>query len=220
MPDTFHAEPDEPDAASARTRSRSAPYPSVWLDSVEVRLAGDRDGDGYHSRIAITLDVDTDAGFAEVYAGIALVDGAGRVAVAYDTDAFGVEDRVSWDATTVEFELLDDFPTDRYGLHVEVRDAYYGDALDGVGPNEFSSLGRLRLEGTRRDGHGHGYEIGYGVGFSSGVGGYSSGYGGVRDDGYAATYGAVSYTGAAGPLALAALVGAVALVRLGRRARR
>lgn len=196
-------------------------FPGTWLDGVEVRLRGDRDGDGYHSRLALSIDVDTDGGVAEVYASVALVDGQGRLGLAYDTDAFTVRERTSWDRLEVEFELLDDFPADAYGLYVEVRDARYGDALDGVGPDEFASLSRLRLEGTRRDGHGHGHEIGFGVGFSSG---YSSGYqGGIRDDGYLTTQTGVAYAGAVDPLGLAALaagaLGALALRRLRRPAR-
>ena len=213
-----------PAAPAPRPRTGGHPgtsYPGTWIDSVEVRLAGDRDGDGYHSSLAVTLDVDTEHGFAEVYASVALVDGYGGVAAAHDTSAFGVEGRARWDATTVEFELLDDFPSDRYDLYVEVRDAYRGDALDGVGANEFASLASFRLEGTRRDGYGHGTEIGFGVGFSSGYStGYSSYggyYGGPRDDYYSSSYGAVSYAGAADPFGLAALAGGVALALLARR---
>ena len=184
-------------------------YPSVWVDRVEVRAAGDRDGDGYHSRLVVRVDVDAELGWAEVFAGIDLVDAHGRVAVAYDTDAFAVQGRVSRDAVDVEFELLDDFPSDVYGLYVTVRDARSGDVLDGVGPHEFAGLAHLRLEGARRDGHGHGHAIGYGVGFSTGY------HAGPRDDGYG-SFAAVSYAAGADPLWLAAL----ALGAIGARARR
>ena len=208
--------------AAAAPRTRHDPFPDVWLDTVRVRLSGDRDGDGYHSRLGLSIDVDTDVGFAEVYASVALVERSGRLGLAYDTDAFAPSGATSRDRLDVEFELLDDFPSDAYGLYVEVRDARTGRALDGVGPDEFASLSHLRLEGTRRDGHGHGYEIGYGIGFSSGYSnGLHGGYGGVRDDGDGSTYTGVSYagTGALDPLALGALA-MVAGAALARRRRR
>lgn len=224
---------DPASAASAALAPRAHPYgggqgfSSTWLDRVEVRVLDDRDGDGYHSSLVVTLDADTDGAFAEVSASIFLVDDRGELAVAFDTSSFGVQGRASYDAQSVEFELLDDFPSARYGLYIELHDAYYGDVLDAVGANEFHSLAGLRLEGTRRDGLDHGYAVGYGIGFSSGYpsgysgGGYpgSSYSGGVRDDSYTTSFGAATYSGATGPGSLVALAVAALLVRLARRAR-
>lgn len=176
---------------------------NVWINDVGVLLDIDRDGDGWFSRFAVSIDADIndhddDYGFsdreARVFVRLSLTDSSEIEHLLYDSGRFDVYGRNSSDRHRIELDLREAFREDRYDMVIELRDAREDRLLDVVDADVFRSLENLPLEDAERDGR-------------------------IADDGLGEDFVAVEYSGAAGPLTLLAmLLGLAARVALARRA--
>lgn len=198
--------------------------PDTWIDRVDVTRWPDHDGDGFASGLSVLVDADTLLSSTQrIFLRLSLTGSDGVERLLHDSSEQRLDGRGDADRVEVEFDLIDAFPTDRYDLVVELRDADRDTFLDVVDRTVLDGLGNLALEDAWRDGrlrddpvhtghdphyYDHGYDDGYSVAYT--VGYTSSGY-----DHGGSSYVAAEYAGAGGPLALLGLAG-LALLR-GRR---
>ena len=170
-----------PGAGDAASSGRTARHHAAWVDSLRVRLFGDRDHDGYYRGFRLDIDVDTDAASADVYAVLYLQLDGRPLRALHTTASFLVRGNRSSDEYTVEIELLDNYRAGSYDIAIDIVDAGSGRLLDGVSSSQFSNLGGLPLEAP-----------------DGGAYGYYDDDPPYHDDDYVA----VSYTGSAGRLLL------------------
>ena len=126
-------------------------YAETWIADVGLLLPSslDRDDDGFFAGFELTIDVDTEASFLDVYAVVELTDSAGFVTLSHDTADFRVHGYSSADRYRVEMELLHDHAPGYRDLRIDIRDARDGRLLDRVSAHEFRTLAALPLEAER-----------------------------------------------------------------------
>jgi len=182
--------------------------PDTWIDRVDITLWPDHDGDGHASGLSVLVDADTLlAAPQHVFLRLSLSGSDGVERLLHDSSRQRLDGQGDADRVEVEFDLLDAFPTDRYDLVVELRDAERDTFLDVVDRSVLYGLGDLALEDAWRDARladdpphadqgGHVDHHGYG---------YTVGYTDSHPD--SGSYVAVEYGGAGGPLGGIALLG-------------
>ena len=134
-----------------------------WFFDADVVLFNDDDRDGYYHGIDVLFDVDTLYEAADVYAALYLSFEGGPWNEYAVTDTFTVYGATSDDEYVVVTELMSGYPRGSYDLLIELYDAWSGEFLADLGPEDHSGLAFLPLEDFHRDdprprhpGHRHG----------------------------------------------------------------
>ena len=128
-----------------------APNDRFWFYSVDVELFNDTDRDGYFAGIDLLFDADTLYASAEVYAVVYLsLDGGDWVeyAATEDFTIFGASGDDSYNIVT---DLIEGYPTGSYDILIELFDAWNGEFVAYVGPEDASALAFLPLEDQNND---------------------------------------------------------------------
>ena len=139
------------EALARRHRANDPHHPhyrdgDVWIADVGLLLRGDRDADGFFGGFELTVDVDTEDGYREVYAVIELSDLDGTVSLRHASGSFSVHGHSVVDEYRIEVELLQNHPAGYRDLRVDIRDARDDRLLDEITPRGFPLLAALPLE--------------------------------------------------------------------------
>jgi len=126
-------------------------HDDFWFFDVDVELFSDFDRDGYYSGIDLAFDVDTIYNVADVYAVIYLSYEFGPWNEYVVTEDFTIFGASGDDEYFVESELVSGYPTGDYDILIELFDAYDGNFVASIGPDEASELSFLPLEDAGRD---------------------------------------------------------------------
>lgn len=126
-------------------------HDDFWFYDVDVELFADLDRDGYYRGIDLTFDADTYFSVADVYAVIYLSYEYGPWNEFVVTEDFTIFGASGGDEYFVESELVSGYPTGDYDILIELFDAYDGNFVASIGPDETSELSFLPLEDAGRD---------------------------------------------------------------------
>ncbi len=137
--------------ASSSPSAAYTPNSEFWFYSADVELFRDVDDDGYYAGIDLLFDADTIFEVADVYAVLYLsLDGGDWVEYAA-TDDFTIYDTSGGDSYNVVTDLVDGYPTGSYDILVELFDAWTGEFVAWIGPEDTSELAFLPLEDRSND---------------------------------------------------------------------
>ena len=128
-----------------------SPNADFWFYLADVELYGDSDRDGYYSGIDLLFDIDTYYSAADIYAVAYLSHEGGpweEYAVTEDFTIFGSS---GGDDYIVVTDLVAGYPRAEYDILIEAFDAYTGEFLAYIGPEDTSELAFLPLEDMERD---------------------------------------------------------------------
>lgn len=184
--------------------------PEIWVADISTHLIDDSDGDGYFAAFQVSMDIDVDWEWAEVYADIYLQPRGAAPRLLHTTQVFSIFERNSSDRYQVDVQLFDNTPTDGYDLIIDVVEVSSGFLVDSVSNYTHYNLANLPLESQDYQ-----YDIQYETNFGVQV----SGGNGFYDDvgiSYGFSVQSVGHGGATGWLGLLGLAIA-ALTRLRRR---
>ncbi len=144
-----------------------------WFYDITTDLLYDADNDGFYSEFAMSFDIDTDYGSADVYAEIFFLNEQGNWEREYTSDTIYLDSNSTLDTVHLEFEWNSGYPTGYYDFKIVVRDAYTSERLIET-YGEFSALNAVPLEsfdydstpssgnsGSGSYGHGHGSSTSY-----------------------------------------------------------
>lgn len=142
-----------------------------WFYDVTTDLLYDADNDGFYSEFAMSFDIDTDYGSADVYAEIFFLNEQGNWEREYTSDTIYLDGNSTLDTVHVEFEWNSGYPTGYYDFKIVVRDAYSSERLIET-YSEFAALNAVPLESFDYDNtsssgnsgsgsHGHGSSTSY-----------------------------------------------------------
>jgi len=144
----------KPHTGKSRAAGPSAsltPNNEFWFYSADVELFRDNDRDGYFAGIDLLFDADTVYVDADVYAVVYLsYEGSDwfEYAATEDFTIFGTSGGDSYNIVT---DLLEGYPTGSYDILIELFDAWNGEFVAWIGPEDTSELSFLPLEDRDRD---------------------------------------------------------------------
>ncbi len=136
----------KPEMAAAQ-----APNIDFWFYTADVVLFNDHDADGFYHGIDLLFDADTYYDFADVYAVIYLSLEGGPWNEYAATEDFTIFGASGDDEYVIVTELLSGYPSGSYDVLIELFDAFTGEFLAYIGPEDTSELAFLPLEDANRD---------------------------------------------------------------------
>lgn len=144
------AEPQSGASEGAQKAQKSIAH-DFWFFDADVLLFNDDDGDGFFHGIDVLFDADTIYESADVYAALYLSFEGGPWNEYAVTDTFTIFGATSDDEYVVVTELLSGYPRGSYDLLIELYDAWSGEFLADLGPEDHPDLALLPLEDFERD---------------------------------------------------------------------
>ena len=118
----------------------------IWVADVGVQLFNDSDIDGYFAGFRITLDVDIEREWADVYAEIYVQPAGTSARLLHATNVFSIFNRASSDVYQVELDLTDNFLADDYNVLIDIVNANTARVVDTVSSATHANLEGLPLE--------------------------------------------------------------------------
>jgi len=204
--------------------------PEIWVADISTHLFDDFDQDGYFASFTLSMDIDVDWDWADVFAEIYLQRSGTEPRLLHITQVFSIFENAFSDRYQVDVELLDNIPSGYYDLLVDIVNASTGQVVDTVSNSTHFNLENLPLESSDYQYAGPnfqpavdhefdyyepeneiGYQTNYDVQFSAGSG-YQNGV--ALDYGFSVQ--SVGHGGATGWLGILGL-GLAAAARLRRR---
>jgi len=118
----------------------------IWVADVGALLFSDTDHDGYFAGFSVSLDVDVEWGFADVYAKIYLQPNGDELRFLHATNVFTVYEREASDRYRVDIDLIDNYPAGDYDVIIDLVDASNNHLVDSVSYLTHRNLDNLPLE--------------------------------------------------------------------------
>ena len=141
--------PENIDFANRNTANRHDQY--FWINSADVELISDLDGDGYHHALNVIFDIDVDYDGASIYAKLYLSREGGPWIQYNTSDLFDIFEEDVSDEYEVTTELLDGYPSGYYELMIEIYSLNHS-YMVASGIYDFHNLGKdIMLEDLHRD---------------------------------------------------------------------
>lgn len=157
-PTTFELLRRAPDEIAVKPRSsikgaqRVRAFGDSWVYEAFTDTFADNDGDGYYRFLRVQFDVDSIFASMFVYAEIYLSADGTAWEHLYSTQDFEVFGSDPEDDYEVETELVSGYSTALYDVLIEIYNADTGELIDEFGPNESPEMSLLPLEDSSRDG--------------------------------------------------------------------
>ncbi|MBT8086444.1 MAG: choice-of-anchor H family protein [Gammaproteobacteria bacterium] len=129
----------------------SALNTDFWFYDAWVELYSDLDRDGYYSGIELNFDVDTVYTQADVFAVVYLSYEYGPWNEYAETEIFTIFGTSATDEYTIETDLVAGYAPGSYDILIELYDAYDGNMVAAIGPDDTSELTILPLEDSSYD---------------------------------------------------------------------
>lgn len=120
----------------------------IWVADISTYLNDDSDHDGYFAGFTVSMDIDVEYDYADVFAEIYLQPYNAAPQLLYVTQVFSIYERASADRYDVDVGLLDNTPAGEYNLLIDVVDAYSGRVVDTVSNFTHYNLMNLPLESS------------------------------------------------------------------------
>ena len=135
------------DSRSANQKTGSANGSSDFtFATVDVRLDGDYDGDGYYYAIDLEWDADTSFSSADVYTVVWISYEGDPWEEFLTSSVYTLNGASSADRYRIESELESGYPSGSYDLLLELYDPDSGALLADLGPWDAPALSQLPLE--------------------------------------------------------------------------
>ena len=123
----------------------------VWLAEISSQAYQDIDQDGYHQNFTLTFDLDTRFSQQDVIVEVWIVGSTFNQQRMFTSDVIRLSDNSSLDRQQINFQLIDDYPTDYYQLELVIIDAASSHVIFTVDQHYSGLLQNLALESQRYD---------------------------------------------------------------------
>lgn len=123
----------------------------VWFHSIDIRLSGDINANGFYHRLEVEFDADTDLAYQPVFAEYTLLPGYGGERLYYTSSVFELYRQTADDWFAIDTVLENRFAADYYLLTVRLFDANTGYLLAELSGFDNTALDNLPLEDYGRD---------------------------------------------------------------------
>jgi hypothetical protein len=123
----------------------------VWFDSVDIRLSGDLNANGYFHRLEVEFDADTSVSYQPVFAEFSLLPSRGNERVYYTSSIFELYRQSADDWLAIDTVLQNRFAADNYLLTIRLFDANTGYLLAEISGFDDINLDYIPLEDYGRD---------------------------------------------------------------------
>lgn len=143
----------EKNTKQART-ARHSHHQDAWIDSVEVSMLTDLNGNGYYSRFSVTFDADTRFQRLDTYAVLSLSNGL-QDWTYFQTETLTLRGTRGDDAYRVTTTLTEAYPTDVYSITIKLYDATTKQLLATADRYNYPALNAHYLESSELDSQQH-----------------------------------------------------------------
>lgn len=151
-PETVSASAADAAKSTPQLKAEAATCCHHYIYDGFTEVFDDYDGDGFHTYLRISVDVDTDWGESDVYLEAYLRGTHGTWENIHSSRVFTVYGTSGFDDYEIETELVSGFPADYYDVLVEVYEARSGKLVAEFGPAQSPSFSLVPLEDVNRDG--------------------------------------------------------------------
>lgn len=164
----------KPEQQSVQRDNRNHQHSAdIWVANINTYLFDDADNDGYYAGLTVSMDIDVEQDWADVFAQIYLQRNGSQPRLLHTTDVFSIFERASSDEYQVDVGLLDNTPAADYDLIIDVVNASTGQLVDSVSNQTHHNLAYLPLESSDYQ-YDAQVELSYGLQISGGNGNHNN----------------------------------------------
>jgi hypothetical protein len=124
----------------------------IWFDQITVELLTDSNGNGYHSRFSVLLDIDTWLAAWPVYAVLSL-ETTGACQSYYQTEILTVSGTSAEDIALITTTLSEPYVGGNYNLIIQLYDADTHELIIQADAYTHPELSAIYLESAQADSH-------------------------------------------------------------------